>query len=148
MNNRVRDFFDDNEKVEKKKKNPDGDDSTGWDYSNIGDFKKWIADNRGKVDCGKSAMKFVMAMGSEIAAIACVKWLHENGIERDKVDTMASQISDVCMEECDEEQKSIVRDCASIFANTGSVVRVMTTAFVCYSLIGARIAQELSSEAT
>jgi len=141
MVNRIQDFFNDSSSGEGQK---DGK----WDYSNIDNFHKWINDNKSKIDSGKTAMKFVMEIGSEVAAAACVKWLHSQNVDRDAVERLASKMADLCIEACDEQKKTIIADCASMFANTGSVIHVMMTAFVCYSLIGATVAQTLASEAS
>lgn len=142
MNNRIQDFFA-KDSGDKKK-----DESAVWDHSNLDNFHEWIKDNKTKVDGGKTVMGFVMGIGSEVAAAACVKWLYSKNVDRDVVESLASKVVDMCIEACDREQKAIIRDCAGMFATTGSTVQVMLIAFVCYSHIGATVAQSLISEAS
>jgi hypothetical protein len=116
-----------------------------WKMNNVHDFQKWIADNKDKTDEGLQALKSVMSIGNDVASAAIVKRLRDTGFSQAEVAGMADSICDKVLDECVAGRESVIRDCASIFAGTGNTLLVMMIAFVSYSLIGFKIADELAS---
>jgi hypothetical protein len=121
-------------------------DVSGFDMSNVADFKRWIEDNKSKTNEGLEALQAVMSIGTDVASAACVKRFRDKGKEQTEVAALTSEICDKIIAACNENKSEVVKDCASLFAGTGNTALVMMMGFVCYSIIGINVADELMDE--
>jgi hypothetical protein len=95
-------------------------------------------------DKGCEMMESVMQFRHDIASAAVVRRLRDSGkVSADHAASLAGKLAFMVEARCREKEDTVISDCARFFAGTGKSQNAMIMAFVCYSMIGVEIADEV-----
>ena len=105
-------------------------------------YNAWIEENKGFIDSGLEALKSVMVRAQDIAGASAVAWLRENGADPDVIIARAGELAAMITKRCDAATGTVMEDCARLYAGSRQAKDVTLMAYVAYSIVGVKAANE------